>query len=144
MYWTRISLAKQEKFSISEEEIKCALRNWAQDSISHVTERADALWKFLIGMSALTIAGVAYMTEKIGFGSLRLIGIGLLGLSILVAIISNWPLTMSLSSSDNILEKFRQSVFSNRLFSLIWFFLWLAGGIFGFFPMGEESKCVCQ
>ena len=139
MYWPKVSLKKQEKFSLSDEELKRALRDWAQDSVSRMTERTDALWRFLIGLTALTITSVAYMADKSGFGLWRLAGLIFLGLSILAAVIGNWPLTTSLSSTDDIVKKFRDCVISHRKFTIVWFGAWLLGGIFGFFPFDGGS-----
>lgn len=133
MYWPKVTLSTPEKVTVSDEQIKCALQTWKLASITQATDRVSLLWKFLISFSVITMAGVAFLSDKTGPSLFNILGLVFLCTSVVIAIVGSWPLLLNISCTTDILAKFNDSMSTHRKMTLLWFAIWLLGVVFGFY-----------
>ena len=124
-----------EVTSLSADEARDALIEWAKDGVIRMTTVRFDLAKFFFSASTFGLGFIPTVWKvlypKSSFTLISLIGISILFLSLLVSIYMFWPLFHNTGASVDLRKQHEKMVSQIRIEGCIWAALWVAGIIVG-------------
>lgn len=120
------------------EDVADGLRDWVKSELKEGPRQGYHLGKFFFSVSAGTIGaliGIEKLNQTPQMDNLMLWALGLLFISILVALLLALPKKYSVGGKTDLLKEYQKQIDTAVKYVWIWFSLWILGTIIGGFAI---------